>query len=76
MSRFKKLLLLSTSLSGIVFLFNCSYPFSTKKSIDEQELIQFILKEYSYEIAFGDENVDVNKFVDETLTEVLKQNKN
>ena len=75
MSRFVKLSVLFTALFGIVYLFNCSIFDNHKKEINKQELTQFILDEYNYEVVFGNENVDTQNFVDQALIEILKEKK-
>jgi hypothetical protein len=74
MSRFIKIFILLIALGGIVYLFVCSVNNRPEKQINEQELTQYILDEYNYEIVFGNENVDVSEFIDQTLILKLKEN--
>ncbi len=67
--------MLLIALGGIVYLFVCAVQKNPVKQINEQELTQYILDEYNYEIAFGNENINVSDFVDQALIHKLKENK-
>lgn len=75
MSRIFKLSVLFTALFGIIYLFNCSIFDNHKKEIDEQELTQYLLDEYNYEVVFGNENVNTQNFVEQALIEKLQEGK-
>lgn len=75
MSRFIKSFVLFSALFGIMYLFNCSVFKNHKKEINKQELTQYILDEYNYEIVFGNANIDTEKFIEQTLISKLKEKK-
>jgi len=67
MSRFKKLLLVLLGVSVIVYLFNCSVKFTSKKSINEKEIIAIALQNYDHEIQNGSETIDIDLLISQAI---------
>lgn len=76
MSRFQKLLLALLVLSVIVFLFNFSAQPARYQSLDESKVVDYVLQEYDYEVAYTDRKIDTQAFVDQAVMKALKEKKN
>lgn len=77
MSQFSKLVLKILGAVSILYFFTCatfspSYPIN--KDIDHDKIVEYILEEVSYEIAYGDKNVAISLFVDQAIKDVLSKN--
>ncbi len=77
MSRFTKSVLFIIGIIAILYLFTCTtfLPFyHSNKTINHDEVVTYVLKEVSYELTYGDENIDIESFVDKAVKEVLLTN--
>ena len=77
MSRFTKSVLFIIGIIAILYLFTCTtfLPFyHSNKTINHNEIVSFILEEVTYEMTYGDKNVDLDLFVDNTIKEALRNN--
>ena len=77
MSRFTKFVLFIIGIITILYLFTCMtfLPFyHSNKTINHDEMVAFILEEVTYEMIYGDKNVDIDLFVDNTIIEALRNN--
>jgi hypothetical protein len=76
MSPFAKLVSLSVGIIAILYLFTCSTFVNfkpTKKSINHDKMVQYVLKEVEYEIAYGDNMADVEDLIDKAILKALKE---
>lgn len=74
MSPFARLLSIIFGTSAILYLFTCVsfFPFyHTEKKIDHDKIVEYVLEEVNYELTYGDNNTDINLFVDKAIKDVL-----
>ena len=77
MSVFKKSSFTFIALAAVLYLFSSAtfFPFfQENKSIDHDKLVTYALKEVTYEMTYGEENVDLDMFVDNAVKEALRTN--
>lgn len=76
MSPFAKLVSLILGAAALLYLFTCSTFLTleqTKKSIDHDQLVKYILTEVDYELAYGDENASIDALIDKAMQKALKE---
>ncbi len=77
MSRFSKSVLFIIGIIAILYLFTCTtfLPFyHSNKTINHDEMVSFILEEVTYEMNYGNQNIDIDAFVDAAVKEALRNN--
>lgn len=74
MSRFQKLLIAVIFLAIILYMFNFSAQANHKKTLNEKEVVKYVLQEYDYEIKFNDCKVKTDEFVNQAVLQAA-QNK-
>ena len=76
MSPFAKLVSLIIGGGFILYLFTCS-TFTTfkqtKKRINHNQLVKYILTEVDYELAYGDKNANIDALIDKAMQRALKE---
>jgi len=76
MSPFAKLISLSAGIIAILYIFTCSTFIKiepTKKSIDHDKMVEYVLTEVEYEIAYGDNMADVENLIDKAILKALQE---
>lgn len=76
MSPFAKLVSLILGVIAILYLFTCSTFLTieqTKKRIDHDQLVRYILTEVDYELAYGDQNANIDALIDKAIQKALKE---
>ncbi|HIP49752.1 MAG TPA: hypothetical protein EYG92_12415 [Lutibacter sp.] len=76
MSSFAKLISLFLGAAAILYLFTCSTFISfeqTKKSIDHDQLVKYVLTEVDYELAYGVKNANIDALIDKAIQKSLKE---
>lgn len=74
MSPFSKLVLKISGVASILCLFTCaifSPSYHINKDMNHNKMVDYILEEVTYEISYGDKNVDISIFVDQAVKDVL-----
>ena len=78
MSPFSKLSINILSIAGILFLFTAISFLPEKqnpKSIDKKAILSYITEEVNYEQAYGNQDFDMESFVDQAMIQALKNAK-
>ncbi len=75
MSRFTKLTITILGSAFALYFFTCtSFSFfNEKKTLNQDELISFVAIELEYELTYGDENVNIEAFIDKAIQEKLQK---
>ncbi len=76
MSSFAKLSIsVLVSISLLILFTASSFTNKEKNKINKEELINYITEEVHYETLYGEQNIDLDSFVDKAMIEALKRNK-
>jgi len=78
MSSFAKLIISVLSIVSILYLFTATSFLSMNQkteTINQKALVEYITNEVNYELQYGDENFDLQAFVDQAMISALKKNK-
>jgi len=76
MSPFAKLVSLSIGAVAILYLFTCSTFLTSeqkKKSINHDQLVEYVLTEVDYELAYGENNANIDNLIDKAIQKALKE---
>lgn len=76
MTKFSKLLFFTSLSFSIIFLFSGMIFPKPQKTINQEELIEYVLQEYTYEITYGNPHVDLDSFIDQAIIQKLKESQN
>jgi len=75
MSHFTKLTITLIGSTIALYFFTCtSFSFNKKETISEDKLISFVSTELEYELLYGDNTIDMERFIDNAIKERLQNN--
>jgi hypothetical protein len=77
MSRFAKLISIILGAVATLYVFTCSsfLPFyHSNKVINHDEIVAYVLEEVTYEMDYGNKNINIDIFVDQAIQEAFSKN--
>jgi len=77
MSTFIKKASLILGSLAILYIFTCTtfLPFyHSNKTINHDEVVVYVLEEVTYEMNYGDKDIDIEAFVDKAISEAISNN--